>query len=612
MRIIRFLWRALNVVARLVQITILLAIVIVVIASLAERGIEVPDSAALVVAPTGALVEQLEASPLERAFAEARGMRMNQTLVHDLTESLQLAADDDRIKGVVLMLDEMDDAGLAKLQEIGDSIESFKASGKPVIAVGDAFTQSQYYLAAHADEIFMHDLGIVFIDGFDYYRTFLRDALEKLKIDMNVFRVGKYKSFVEPFTRNDMSPEDRQASERWLGALWSSYTRDIEEVRGLEAGGIATFAGGFLDKLIAARGDGAQAALDAGLVDHLGDRRAFVQRAIDIAGPAKSEEESFSGIDVDSYLSATRAERLLKKQDSKVGILVASGQIVDGEAPRGVVGGDTLAALVDHVADDDSIKALVLRVDSPGGSMFASEVIFAELQRLKLKGKPLVVSMSATAASGGYYISMPADEIWASESTVTGSIGVGAFLPTFQRSLEFIGVAVDGFGTTPLSGQLRRDRELGEDARQILQLGVEDAYRVFLDKVATTREISIERAENLAQGRVWIGSDALELGLVDRLGTLNDAVASAADLAGLAEGKFDVEYVEPELTLRERIALQFAAVTAPIIPMETLSLDRVANSLLTKMLDTIERDLGWLATFNDPRSLYYHCFCQLP
>lgn len=612
MRIFRFLWRALNNLVRLLQIIIVLAIVAIIVASLVDRGIKIPDSAALIVAPSGALVEQLEGNPIERAFAEAGGTQLRQTLVHDVIESLELAADDDRIKGVVLMLDEMEEAGLAKLQEIGGSIELVRAAGKPIIAVGDGYSQSQYYLAAHADEIYIHDLGVVFIDGYEYYRTFLRDALDKFKIDMNVFRVGKYKSFIEPFTRNDMSDEDRQASERWLGTLWSNYTRDVEAARGLDDGAIEAFAGRFLEKLAATQGNTAQMAFDAGLVDFLGDRRAFIERAIEIAGPSESDDERFSGIDVGSYLAAMRADRLLERKEAKVGILVASGQIVDGEAPRGVVGGDTLAGLVDHIVDDDSIKALVLRVDSPGGSMFASEVVFAELQRLKLAGKPLIVSMSSTAASGGYYISMPADEIWAGESTITGSIGVGAFVATFQRVLGSIGVTVDGFGTTPLAGQLRLDRELGDEARQILQLGVEEAYRVFIGKVATSRDMSAERTENLARGRVWIGSDALELGLVDRLGTLNDAIASAAKLAGLEESDYDVEFVEPALTLRERIALQLAVYARALAPDEVLSLRGIANTWLGNMSGAIERDLGWLASLNDPRSLYYHCFCQLP
>lgn len=612
MRVLKFIWEALNNLRRLVQLLITFLIIALVVAALSVQEIQVPDSAALVIAPTGALVEQLVGDPVERAIAEARGARFRQTLVHDVVHSLDLAAEDDRINAVVLELDELQGGGLAKLQAIGDSLERVREAGKPIIAVGDNFTQDQYYLAAHADEIYMHDLGVLFIEGYAYYRTFLKDALEKLKVDINVFRVGEYKSFVEPFTRNDMSEADRRSSERWLGALWSAYTRDVEAMRGLAEGSVDAFADDFRENLEATAGDTAQVALDAGFVDFLGGRRAYVDRVIEIVGPSESDDEIFTAIGMGAYLDAVAAERLLRRHDDKVGVLVASGQIVDGEAPRGTIGGDTLAQLVSQAANDEAVKALVLRVDSPGGSMFASEVVFAELERLKRMGKPLVVSMSATAASGGYYISMPADEIWAGESTITGSIGVGALIPTFQRTLASLGVTVDGYGTTDLSGQLRLDRELGDDARELFQLGVEEAYRVFLDKVAAAREMSVERVQNVARGRVWIGSDALELGLVDRIGALDDAVASAAGMAGLEEDEYDVKFVEPDLTLRERIALQLAATASAVTGPREWSLGGATPGWFARMLGTVEADLGWLAELNDPRSLYYHCFCQLP
>lgn len=612
MRFIKLVWRALNNLRRLVQLLIMFVIIALVIAALSDQGITVPKKAALVVAPSGALVEQLTGDPLERAIAEARGMQINQTLVHDVIESLRLAAEDDRIKAVVLQLDEMGGGGLAKLQAIGDAIDEVRESGKPVFAVGDSLSQNQYYLAARADEIYLHELGALLIQGYDYYRTYLKSAIEKLKIDVNIFRVGKYKSFVEPFTRDDMSPEDRQSSERWLNTLWGTYTRDVEAARQLDAGTIDTYANGFLEHLKENSGNTAQAALKAGLVDFVGGRRAHVERVMEIVGPSEANGDMFSAIGVNAYLAAVRKERLLERKDARVGVLIAAGQIVDGEAPRGTIGGDTLAGLVARAADDDSIKALVLRVDSPGGSMFASEVVFDELYRLKLSGKPLVVSMSSTAASGGYYISMPADEIWAAESTITGSIGVGAIVPTFQRSMDALGLNVDGVGTTDLSGQLRVDRELGDDARQSLQLSVEEAYRIFLDKVGDSRELSSERVENLAQGRVWIGSDAQELGLVDEIGTLGDAVASAAGMAGFSEGEYDIKYVAPELTLRERIALQFAVIASRIAGPSAPPLGVTASSWVSQVLRTIQAPVGWLARLNDPRNLYYHCFCQLP
>lgn len=612
MRFVRLVWDALNNLRRLFQLLIMFFFIALIVVGLSDQGITVPESAALVIAPSGALVEQLEGDPVSRAFAEARGMQAQQTLVHDVVESLDIAVGDDRIKAVVLELDGMAGGGLAKLQSIGAAVERVRAAGKTVIAFGDNYTQEQYYLAAHADEVYMHELGALFITGYEYYRTFLRDAIDKLKIDVNVFRVGKYKSFVEPFVRDDMSDEDRKASERWLGALWSSYTDGVEAARGLEAGSVDLYANDFLARLTSASGSTAKVALEADFVDFIGGRRAYVDRVIELAGVSEDDENRFSGIGFGAYLAATRAERMLSGPDANIGVVVAAGTIVDGEAPRGTIGGDTLAALVQRAANDDSIKAVVLRVDSPGGSMFASEVVFDELQRLKLNGKPLVASMSATAASGGYYISMPADEIWAGASTITGSIGVGAIIPTFQRTLDSLGVNVDGFGTTDLSGQFRVDRELGDSARQFLQLGVEDAYRIFLDKVATTRDMSIERVRNLAQGRVWIGADALELGLVDEIGGLEDAIESAAALAGLVDGEYDVKYVEPELTLRERFALELAGYAAAIAGPRDGKIGGFDVQQLAGAFGGLGRDIRWLAALNDPRSLYLHCFCQLP
>jgi len=612
MRILKMLWEALNNLRRAAQLVFLFLILALIVAGLTVQEIEVPESAALVIAPVGMLVDQLEGDPIERAIAEARGIQMQQTLLQDVVDSLELAVDDDRIKAIVLELDGLEGGGLAKLQAIGDSLERLREAGKPIFAVGDSFTQNQYYLAAHADEIYMHELGALIIDGFAYYRAFLKAALEKLKVDVNVFRVGKYKSFLEPFTRNDMSEDDRQASERWLGALWATYTRDVEVARELEPGSVDAFANEFVKNLAGTGGNSAQVALDAGFVDFVGGRRDYVERVIELAGPAESDDEAFSGIGMNAYLAAVDSDRSDGRSDEMVGVLVAAGEIVDGEAPRGTIGGDTLANLVRSVADDDSIKALVLRVDSPGGSMFASDIVFGALQRLKSKGKPLVVSMSATAASGGYYISMPADEIWAGEGTITGSIGVGALIPTFQRTLGELGVTTDGLGTTSLAGQLRLDRPLGDDARQALQLSVDEAYRVFVGKVAKSRDMSLERVRNAAQGRVWIGSDALELGLIDRLGTLDDAIASAAEMAGLVEGGYDVEFVEPELSLRERIALQLAARMPGIVGFVAGPGDDLVPGWFAGILQTVRRELGWLATLNDPRNLYYHCFCQLP
>jgi len=613
MKIFRFIWRSLNNLRRAFQILLMLLIVALIFAGMADKEFRIPSSAALVVAPSGALVDQLAGNALERALAEAQGAGVTQTLLTDVTDSLTAAAQDKRIKAVVLSLDGLAGGGLPKLQAVAQALGVVRDAGKPIIAVGDGFTQDQYYLAAHADEIYLHQLGVLYVDGYGYFRTYLKGIIDKLKVDLNVFRVGKYKSFVEPFIRDDMSAEDRQASQRWLDTLWTAYKRDVAAARGIEPELIDDYANRFVEKLRAARGNTAQVALDNGLVDSLAGEQEIRERLIDLVGPSEFDQGNYSAVDFRDYLAQARLRQIDAPGKPKIGVLVASGQIIDGEAPAGTIGGDSLAALIDQAAEDDDVRALVLRVDSPGGSMFASEVVFDRLVRLKLMGKPLVVSMSTVAASGGYYIAMLADEVWASETTITGSIGVGALVPTFQRSLDGIGIHVDGLGTTQLAGQFRPDRALGEQAQEMLQLSVEEAYRIFVGKVAEARGMSFERADNLAQGRVWIGSDALAIGLVDELGGLDDAVRAAAGLAGLDEGDYGRRTIAPELSLGDRLAMQFAGQAVRLLSAAGVAthgggLDSAVGRLITR----VQNDLGAITGLNDPRGIYYHCFCTLP
>jgi protease-4 len=442
---------------------------------------------------------------------------------------------------------------------------------------------------------------------------FFRSALEKLYIDVNVFKVGEFKSFVEPFTRDDMSAEDREASQRWVGALWSAWGNDVAEARALEQADLDAYTNDFATRIESAEGHAAQAALDARLVDRLMTRPEFDEYLAGIVGPGEADDGSYSAIDFQDYLAATALERKLAEPHARnVAIIVASGEIVDGEAPPGTVGGDTLAWQIRESSMDDSISAVVLRIDSPGGSMFASQVINDELELLKAAGKPLVASMSSVAASGGYYIAMPADEIWASSSTITGSIGVGALLPTVQRGLEQLGIHVDGFGTTRLAGQLRLDRPLGEDARRVLTASVEDAYRIFVGQVATARDMTAERADSIARGRVWIGADGKELGLVDSLGGLDDAVRAAASRAGLDEGSYGRTYIEPELSFSQQLAAEFIMRTVRVLTALGLrDPEVVPSTLLRRVVRSIDREIKALTALNDPRSLYYHCFCSI-
>lgn len=626
MSIVRFmrlgllaLWRGLDTLRRVLHLIVLLPLLVILLAALVGDRRPLPDGAALVIAPSGFLVEQMEGDPLDRALRELQGTGPRQTSLKDLLDSLAAAATDDRIRLVVLQLDQLQGADLAKLQMVGAALRELRAAGKPVIAAGSGFTQEQYYLAAHADEILMHELGVVYLEGYGYYRTFFRGALENLLVDLNVFRVGEYKSFVEPWTRDDMSSEDREASRRWLAGLWQAWLRDVAAARGMPADQLGTYADRFAGAMERTGGDAARVALDSGLVDRLLSRPAMERRIAErLTGDADADAD-FPQVDFRDYLAALALERKAAPAAGEIGVIVASGVIVDGSAAPGTVGGDSLAGLIRQAADDDSISAVVLRIDSPGGSMFASEVIAAEIDRLQSLGKPLVASMGGLAASGGYYIAMPADEIWAAETTITGSIGVGAIFPTVQRGLARLGITVDGLGTTALSGQLRPDRELSPEARRILELSVQDAYRVFVDKVARYRGMSFERADNLARGRVWSGADALELGLVDSLGGLDQAIAAAAARAGLEEGDYRVRYIEPELSFSQRLALQFAgsglrlARALGLAPeagpvLASAPVDRLFSGL-RRQLDAELRDI---AALNDPRGIYLHCFCTAP
>ncbi len=615
--LLKAIWYGLNTLRRILHLILLLAIFAVLLAGAVGQPMAVPSSAALVINPSGTLVEELEGSPLDRALADLNNQAPPQTLVREVTDSLDRAVTDDRIKAVVLDLDGLQGGGLAKLQTIGDKIQNVRDSGKKVIAIGSGYTRDQYYLASRADEVIMDELGLVYLEGYEYFRTFFRSALEKLRVDLNVFRVGEFKSFVEPYIRDDMSAEDREASQVWLSALWTAWERDVAAARKLKAGALQSYADDLAGRLEAEKGNAARAAVNAGLVDKLMSRPDVEEYLTDLVGESQSEDGTYSAIDFRAYALATGIEqRLQDGKEHNVAVIVASGQIVDGEAGPGTVGGDTLAAEIRRVRQDDAVDAVVLRIDSPGGSMFASQVIFDEIAALKAAGKPVVASMSSVAASGGYYIAMLADEIWARNTTITGSIGVGALVPTIPRTLDTLGVHVDGFGTTRLAGQLRADRPLGDDARRVLTASVEDAYRVFVGKVAESRKMTFEQVDDIARGRVWIGADARERGLVDQIGGLDEAVEAAATRAGLEEGTYGRRYVQPELSLIQRLAVEFGARSvraADGIGLGSFLADLrgPGAGMVGDVLGRLDRELKLLARFNDPRGIYVHCLCVI-
>jgi protease-4 len=612
LRLLAGAWQALNTLRRVLHLILLLVIFGVLLAGVAGPPVHMPSSAALVVDPEGELVEQLAGDPLDRALGEVEGDGVRQVLLRDLVEGIEAAATDDHIKAVVLRLDRLEGGGLPELKAITAAIGKVRAANKKVVAIGDSYEQGQYYIAAHADEVYLNDLGMVFVDGFGYYRTFLKGALDKLRIDLNVFRVGEYKSFVEPYIRDDMSEEDKRSSRQWLQSMWGAYQRDIVSARKLDPGALDDYANNFPAYLEAAEGSASRVAKERHLVDDLMSRQEFRDYMIDLVGEADSQSDAdYNSIDYRQYLTTLHRTRPRLGREDNVGVIVASGQIVDGDAPPGEVGGDTLAELVRQASDDDSIKAVVLRVDSPGGSMFASEVVLDELRELKATGKPLVVSMGSLAASGGYYISMIADEIWADETTITGSIGVGALVPTVDRSLDALGIHVDGIGTTKLAGQLRLDRPLGTEARAVLQQTVQDAYQIFVGSVAEARKMEFERVDAIARGRVWIGSDAKDLGLVDTLGDLPGAIEAASRRAGLEPGAYGVKYVEPELAWPAQILEQYTVRLLANLQGLGLKIHRGPASGLARLKIEAERQLDQLELLNDPRGIYVLCACEV-
>jgi protease-4 len=601
-------WRMLEGIRRFLHLVLLLVIFGFILAALHTSVPVVPRSAALVLAPEGELVDQLSSDPVRRAFGQASGGPAPETLLKDILDSIQAAKGDARIKLIVLELGNLSPSGLSKLQEIGAALRDFRAGGKRVVAAADSMDQTQYYLASQAGEVYLDPLGLVYVDGFSYYRMFLKDAIEKLGVDVNVFRAGTFKSYTDQFSRNDMAPSEREESSVWLDALWNAYQQDVTRARSLPANALNEYVAEEPAALAAVNGDAAKLALQRGLVTALKSRRQLADELKGLVGE-DSDSHSFSAIGMSQYLASVRSKHLLKsKSDARIGVVVASGEILDGHQPPGTIGGESTADVLRQARYDNTVKAVVLRIDSPGGSMFASEQILREVQALRKAGKPVVVSMSSYAASGGYYIAAAANQIFASPTTLTGSIGVFSVIPTFQRTLEKFGVKVDGIGTTPVAGDMRLDRALTPATRQILQSSVDHAYGEFLMRVGEGRKKSVDEVDKIAQGRVWAGVDAQRIGLVDHLGGLKDAADAAAKLAELG-GDYPVDYLESELSLREELLMQFRSQAVRLSRMVGVPAPR---SEIETALDPLLDQARSIAKLNDPRGLYAYCWCREP
>jgi len=607
-RVLRGIWRGLDGLRKLLHLLVLLAIVGFLVGLMRVSIPHVPDSAALVIKPQGQLVEQLSGEPLQRAVSQVQGEEHPETLLWDLVDALHGAAKDRRIKAVLLDLDNFDGAdGLPPLQELARAIRDFRASGKKVIAYGTTFMRDQYYLAAQADEIYLDPQGYVLIEGYGHYPMYFKQALDKLDVDLNVFRVGQYKSAVEEFTRDDMSPQDREQASAYLASIWSTYQRDITSVRHLEPGAVTQYVNSLAQATAAANNSTAEAALRAGLVTALKSKQDVERRVAELVGEDEPSG-SFHQVSSDDYARVVHSDTALGRRDrTRIGVIVASGDILDGNQPPGSIGGDSTARLIRAARLDDKIRALVLRVDSPGGGVAASVEIYREIKAFEAAGKPLVVSMGSLAASGGYYISAPANEIWASPATITGSIGIFAIIPTLNRTLAKVGVDVDGIGTAPLSGQLQLERPLNNDARAFLEDTVDHGYDEFVAHVAAGRHMTAQQVNAIGQGHVWSGADGARIGLVNHLGSFDDAVKAAARLAKISDYK--VQFIQPEVSWAEELALSLETRAARVY----LASDPGARSaaLIAERLDPLAREVEHLSRWMLPNRVYSYCFCTV-
>jgi protease-4 len=598
------LWHGLDYLRKFLHLILLLVIFGFVMGALRGSVPSIPGRAALLVVPEGQIVEQLSADPLQRALEEARGEAHAETVLWDLTDSIRGAAKDSRIPVIAIDLAKLEGAGQPMLEELARALREFRASGKKVIAYGSELTQERYYLAAQADELYLDPLGFVLIDGYDRYQLYFKQALDKLGIDINVFRVGQYKSAVEPYLRSDMSPEDREESRSYLMAQWTAYQDAVTRARKLPPDAIGKYTNSLAKVVPAAGGDAAQVALHAGLITGIKTRLEFERRLIDLVGEDEASG-SFKSVTASEYARVAKADKKARGAGKPhIGVIVAEGEILDGDQPPGTIGGDSTARLIRQARLDKDVKAVVLRVDSPGGSVDASEAIYRELMALRASGKPLVVSMSNLAASGGYYIAAPADEIWASPATLTGSIGIFAIVPTFDKASNKLGMNVDGVGTTPLSGQTLL-RPLGEPLRALLQSQIEHGYDTFLTRVSSGRKKTREQIDAIARGRVWAGGDAQKIGLVDQLGSFDDAVKAAARRANLKD--YAVEFVEPQLSWAEELVQQLR--TSAVRALLKADRDTLALVRVTSRLDPLRREIERLSRFTERNRLYAYCFC---
>jgi len=605
MRLLKGIWRVLSGISRAISVLVpLLFVTIFVIAfstTLNESTPEpLPERAALLIAPSGPLVE--DSPPVDTLSAFINQDYDQPVLLNDVVRSIRWAATDERITSLVFDLENLAGPSTSQTLEISSAIEVFRASGKPVIAAGDFYSQAHYLLASQADHILLHPEGGMFLEGFSVYRSYLRSFLEKTRVTMHVFRAGENKSAVEPYLRDDMSDEEREVVSRWLEGLWATYTELAESGRELPAGTLDQFIASFAAQLDASDNDLAETMLAAGWVDMLADHAQMEDALAEWVGV--TDEDGYAEvISLDRYVEDVKMSRSLTEENLPlIAIIPVEGTLMPGDSEEGMAGSDTINGYIDTALEAEDLAAIVLRVNSPGGSVFASDLIRRKLREVADADISIVVSMGTIAASGGYWIAAEADEIWALPTTLTGSIGAFSAFPTIEGIVEYIGVTVDGVGTTPLAGAASLNRGLSPEMASIVQALAYGAYDDFIELVASGRDMSEQAVREVADGLIWTGAEAADRGLVDELGGLDEAVAAAARLAGVEEWRTARTRVPPsfESVLLQELSRSFGMVAAPL------------GGWFESLVSAFKPAIKSLSSLRDPMHVYAQCLPCAP
>ena len=588
---------------------LVLVLIVIIALNIEKQPVKIAENSFLNLQLTGSIVEEKQPADfsreLSKQLAENNQTKNQEYQIDEILQVIHSAKNDSKITNIILELDGLNNAALNHLMDIGQALNEFKAAGKTVTAISDNYSQSQYLLASFADKIYLHPQGSVLLQGFSVYRLYFKEALDKLLITPHIFKVGTYKSYVEPFTQNKMSAASKLANKHWLNQLWKNYVNTIvTERKGksvITEQSVSPTLTQLKFDLKKAKGDSALYAKQVGLVDFLKDHYSIIN---EFKAQAKAASHKFNEVSYDEYLSTLPPLYKNSANDKQIALIYGSGEILAGKQSTTAIGGDSFSQLLIEATENKSIKAVVIRLDTPGGSAFASEKIRQHVLALQAAGKKVVVSMGSVAASGGYWIASSADSIVAYPTTLTGSIGIFGMFASADKMLNKFGIYNDGVGTSALS-TISPTRALDPELSEIMQIGIEHGYQQFLSVVAQGRNMSLLEVDKVAQGRVWTGEDALQKGLVDQLGDLQDAISQAAKLANLES--YSIIEIEPKLSNKQLLMNEFFG-----FGIKLFSNTIQVNPALQETISSLQSQTAILTRFNDPQGRYAYCpMCQL-